>query len=486
MSTIERNLFGFWPGIQGDLDTAANATFTPGSVLLSKTGAAAARVGKTFTAAIDANVPGQFAKVVARGYISFAAYPSAGPVSLAGAAFALTSPLTSGAYLDTTGHVAAGIANTDVGAFSSAVLAINTTYELTISVLVTNSISGSAADDRIDVSVSVYTAAGVLVTTQTYALTSISVFSMSDWRVGPDANPSATFSLTASHWVYLAEGQIGATTITLPTSKLIRRAILTGPGASAAWSGVYTSLLDSPFDPANVNEMTVSAAADATFTHTLASIIPSPIEALKLYALVKSADGSTHALLLNGTEYAVAFPTSYAVKTALDWAAYSRVQFNAAEIGMRHKTGTALTSVNAMVLEILGGRMEAAPIVSDDACTIAASRAAREYLMPDIYTSYEEAIANGLAKLTLDAWPSVEVGYTCRDPLSRRGATVTVDLDVGSVEDPIIVSDTFKIQDVGIVVQPDGGDILPEYHARASNRTRTFDDALRKALTGQL
>jgi len=91
--------------------------------------------------------------------------------------------------------------------------------------------------------------------------------------------------------------------------------------------------------------------------------------------------------------------------------------------------------------------------------------------------SIAEALDRGTAHLALRN--SVEVGltYTCRDPLTRSGRSVTVNLPA-----PTNIAGTFKIQQVRLsLFQAAHSTLYPQYDVQASPTRFSLDDLLRIA-----
>ena len=89
---------------------------------------------------------------------------------------------------------------------------------------------------------------------------------------------------------------------------------------------------------------------------------------------------------------------------------------------------------------------------------------------------YTEALARGAAMLDERAHLIIEVHYTCRDPLTRSGATIHCALPA-----PTNLGGDYKIQDVTIAnFSPKPGQ-PPTYTVQASSERYSLDDLLRMA-----
>jgi hypothetical protein len=100
----------------------------------------------------------------------------------------------------------------------------------------------------------------------------------------------------------------------------------------------------------------------------------------------------------------------------------------------------------------------------------------REGYLQDRRIAYTEALARGRAELADRSTALVEVRYTCRDPLTRSGATISVGLPA-----PTNLAGSFKIQDVTIAAFSGVPGQPPTYTVLASSQRYSLDDLLRMA-----
>ena len=100
----------------------------------------------------------------------------------------------------------------------------------------------------------------------------------------------------------------------------------------------------------------------------------------------------------------------------------------------------------------------------------------REEYIQDRRINYTEALARGRAMLADRSTVLVEVRYTCRDPLTRSGATIVIGLPA-----PTNLSGSFKIQDVTIATFSGVPGQPPTYTVLASSQRYSLDDLLRIA-----
>ncbi len=100
----------------------------------------------------------------------------------------------------------------------------------------------------------------------------------------------------------------------------------------------------------------------------------------------------------------------------------------------------------------------------------------KEAYIQDRRIGYTEAVARGKAELLARSTILVEVNYTCRDTLTRSGATIWCSLPA-----PTNLSGGYKIQDVTISAFSAIPGQPPTYTALASTQRYSLDDLLRIA-----
>lgn len=99
----------------------------------------------------------------------------------------------------------------------------------------------------------------------------------------------------------------------------------------------------------------------------------------------------------------------------------------------------------------------------------------QEDYIQDNRLSYTEAVARGTAWLTLRKSVEVSVGYHCRDPLTRPGRNIHVNLGA-----PTSVTGDFKIQHVTISTFPANSVVYPDFAVTASSTRFSLEDLLRR------
>jgi hypothetical protein len=99
----------------------------------------------------------------------------------------------------------------------------------------------------------------------------------------------------------------------------------------------------------------------------------------------------------------------------------------------------------------------------------------RESLLQDGRISITEATARGRALLAAHKDVLETFAHRSRDPLTRSGATVTVDLPA-----PTDIHGAFRLQDVTIAHFNGRGLVMPTYDARSSSQRFTFEDLVRQ------
>jgi hypothetical protein len=145
-------------------------------------------------------------------------------------------------------------------------------------------------------------------------------------------------------------------------------------------------------------------------------------------------------------------------------------------------TGIPASGSGAIRLAIKQGDPVNLLVIIDDAAAQAAMAALTgadgiiEGALSDNRISQGEAISRGEAMLAQKKDPQITVRYRTRDPTTRSGATITIDLPV------LGITGTYQIQDVRI-----GGflgtNLAPTYDATASSQRLTFEDLLRQMRT---
>ncbi len=99
-----------------------------------------------------------------------------------------------------------------------------------------------------------------------------------------------------------------------------------------------------------------------------------------------------------------------------------------------------------------------------------------ETYIQDRRIGFAEATARGVAMLEERSTLLVEVHYTCRDPLTRSGATIVCNLP-----SPTNLAGNYKIQDVTISAFSAKPGQPPTYTVQASSQRYSLDDLLRMA-----
>jgi len=145
-------------------------------------------------------------------------------------------------------------------------------------------------------------------------------------------------------------------------------------------------------------------------------------------------------------------------------------------------TGIPASGSGAILLAVRQGDPINLLVIIDDAAAQAALAALTgadgilEGALSDNRISQGEAISRGEAMLAQKKDPQETVRYRTRDPTTRSGATITINLPV------LGITGTYQIQDVRI-----GGflgtNLPPTYDATASSQRLTFEDLLRQMRT---
>lgn len=103
----------------------------------------------------------------------------------------------------------------------------------------------------------------------------------------------------------------------------------------------------------------------------------------------------------------------------------------------------------------------------------------REQYLQDGRIGYTEAVARGTAMLELLSAPLISITYTTRDPLTKSGRMIHVDLPA-----PTNISGDFMIQQVTIANFNPAEGFFPTYTVQASNVRFSFEDLLRRVVQG--
>jgi hypothetical protein len=143
-------------------------------------------------------------------------------------------------------------------------------------------------------------------------------------------------------------------------------------------------------------------------------------------------------------------------------------------------TAAALLGVTGILYPILRGDAVNLVVLVDDLvaqqalAALVGGSGVREALLQDGRISADEAAARASAELAAYKNPIQTFSHRSRDPATRSGNLLTVNLPA-----PTNVAGQWRIQDVTITVFNPRGLVQPTYDARSSSQLFTFDDLLR-------
>lgn len=253
--------------------------------------------------------------------------------------------------LDSGGHFR--LRTEDPGSYSTATLDVDTIY---IAELLINIINSDT--DLVNGELSIYTDSGTLI--ETVSSSGLSAFlsaNIKPFFLGWSGAGTKTADFTFDDLVIRADT---ISTVTLPSTRThkIAAAAPTGAGATTDWTGSFTDVDDLPFNNADVNVQATSGNGNTElYTHPNATFVGAQsIEGIKASGLARSSLAQTHAIMLGGVEYLSTWPTAYGrTVVGVDLSEISNATFDALEFGVRNKTGTATTTLNAILIQVLGG-----------------------------------------------------------------------------------------------------------------------------------
>jgi hypothetical protein len=144
--------------------------------------------------------------------------------------------------------------------------------------------------------------------------------------------------------------------------------------------------------------------------------------------------------------------------------------------------GIPATGAGAIRWALLRGDPVNVVVIVDDlpaqaalAALLGGGDGVRESLLADGRIGLTEAAARGRALLAANKAVRETVAYRSRDPNTRSGAQIVVDLPA-----PTDIHGTYRIQDVGITRFHARGLVPPTYETRASSQQFTFEDWIRQ------
>ena len=260
--------------------------------------------------------------------------------------------------IKSTGEFRVNTGSGGVGAYSTAQLAVDTVYIAELQITVRNP---SVGDKTHSGALAIYDNTGTII--ESVSDSGISAFLDSSIKalfVGWGGAGSKTADYTYDDIQVTATTDDG-TPVALTTTKThnIFAVPITGAGAATDWTGTFADVDEIPFNPADVNEQTASGIEDTeTYIHdTAAVLLITDIEAVKVSILAKcSTSSQTHAVMIDGVEFGSVWPTSYErTVVGTDLSSISNATFDALEYGVRNKTGTATTTANAVLMQVLAG-----------------------------------------------------------------------------------------------------------------------------------
>jgi len=377
-NSLERGFNGFELGHPGGVrgTSSFNATLADGTArsgsyyLKSKSGAGTANtatvldlVGTFGSSLLD----GESAKGMLRVWVRLNAYPSANGIGLCGFNASSSDNFPGCAALNTDGtfHAKAG---STASASSATVLALGAWYCFEVTSIVTNPLGGN---DTTDVTVSVYSEDGTLLETKTVTRSSApfgTSFSRPSLGNGTATAASNDADFDDAEWCVGDGTQAANVALTANRLNRVHPVMVTGQGASAAWTNGWQGVAEAPLDRSNTtaiatanNEQTVTTnGASTTFTHkTAAQLGLADIQGVKVYAYMKASGGAGNdALLIGGVETTVALNASYETsgqcQKATAFSALTDSAFDALEFGARNKRGVSI-QLGCIMMEALHG-----------------------------------------------------------------------------------------------------------------------------------
>lgn len=307
---------------------------------------------------------GESATGMMRVWIKLRIYPSTTGAMLAGFYPSFGTAWYAALLLNTSGQGAAA-AYTTISAYSGS-MALNTWYRVEVTAAYKNMTVGEDPPNgrnRLITTVAVYNEAGTLVMnpTATYYDPGAIAINPPNPAVGNATGVASDMGFVADDAMWIFGDRTDAVVALPDPAARIHRVRITGQGASAGWTGDYRNVIDVPMDRTSgltTEQTVVTNGASTTFAHqTAAQAGLSGILGVQTVALVKAASGGADALLINGVEYAITTPTTYADATqlsalAVDYTPYSNAAFDAMEFGARNKRGISM-QLGAIMLEVL-------------------------------------------------------------------------------------------------------------------------------------
>lgn len=205
---------------------------------------------------------------------------------------------------------------TNIGTYSTAVLAINTWYKLEL----LQTITDDGVDADYSISASVYNEAGTLIETVTKSVTGLTTNpNFAPVLIGHADAISSTFLVQYDDLISIVEDNGPAT---LPTADRITRVDVTERASASSWVqlsytdgwvGDYRKVTDIPFEASLTDEITSTDLNDIIlFTHkTAAQLGISGVIAINFYTRLKASVAGNEAIIINNNISVLPTPDAY-------------------------------------------------------------------------------------------------------------------------------------------------------------------------------
>lgn len=356
---LVRNFCGFEAGnnaglfaFSGNVRVIGDGTARTGDFYLKllKPTAASGHYAELGVSGIQSSAGGGV-KGVLRVYVRLRRYPSAGWEPIAG--FMSATAADFAMEVNPTGLFRARTIGNVTSTSSFAPLALDQWYAVTIEAHYDDAFEGQ------DSAGCTVTVEGVDRVSAGQSAAGSGPYTLRHAHLGGWSYNTAAIEVDFDDWVVVAASDADRSSVALPSATRITPVAVTGQGTAADFSGDWRNVLDVPYSSDVVTDQTSAVnGASTTFTHrTKAQLGISGLAALKVYATAKASVAGTHAILIRGTEYSVSlgtvYPSGSSVPTAIDWA-ITDAEFDAAEFGLRNKTG-ATVALASLIGEALHG-----------------------------------------------------------------------------------------------------------------------------------
>lgn len=294
-----------------------------------------------------------------RVFIRLDALPSGNAVHLCG--FGTSDVNNSGFLVVNTDGKFRAKASTTLGTVSANAMVVGVWYEIQLLHQITAGITLGTIN-TVNVSVNVLNPDGTQLDIVTAAGTSPAGSpSFLAPSLGHNDAVSSSYKVSFDDWTVRVQDSGSAT---LPNASRVSRVDPISNTTLSTWTGDYRRVVDTPKDAtAGDEQSTATVGADTKFFHDSATTLQiAGVEAVKVYAHLKVAVGSTEAVLLNDVQHDKVLTAAYTTRPyfAQLWSVLTDTQFNVLTFGARNLTGASM-QLGQCYVEVLHAGNPVAP-----------------------------------------------------------------------------------------------------------------------------